>query len=211
MVKTNEIILIVGAAIAAYLFTSNSTKSQSISNFNPFSLMFDKAQIENTQRINQNISSLTQVKESNTALRQDQYNENLTYAQGILDQQRNLADIRIATQQEELDRTQSYVSGQQKIGAAAGFSSLAPPGDWQNAAGSLLRKFSQAQPGGSLFPDFRLINNATNYGIVAQQSRYETAQSNIKSANQSIMQQQAEIDRVNEEYRINYGDISRYG
>ena len=211
MVKTNEIILIVGAAIAAYLFTSNSTKSQSISNFNPFSLMFDKAQIENTQRINQNISSLTQVKESNTALRQDQYNENLTYAQGILDQQRNLADIRIATQQEELDRTQSYVSGQQKIGAAAGFSSLAPPGDWQNAAGALLSRISNTNFGQSVFPDFRLIANQENYGIVAQQSRYETAQSNIKSANQSIMQQQAEIDRVNEEYRINYGDISRYG
>tara|TARA_R110000824_G_scaffold80410_2_gene202285 strand:- start:70 stop:672 length:603 start_codon:yes stop_codon:yes gene_type:complete len=200
MVKTNEIILIVGAAIAAYLFTSNTSKSSNVSVINPFHDLRNQAQAQIVNQNQNNISTLESVRQSNLGI-----------ADNILTSERNIADLLIARQQTELDRTQSYVSGQQKIGAAAGFSSLAPPGDWQNAAGSLLRKFSQAQPGGSLFPDFRLINNATNYGIVAQQSRYETAQSNIKSANQSIMQQQAEIDRVNEEYRINYGDISRYG
>ena len=200
MVKTNEIILIVGAAIAAYLFTSNSTKSTNVAVINPFHDLRNQAQAQIVNQNQNNISTLESVRQSNLGI-----------ADNILTSERNIADLLIARQQTELDRTQSYVSGQQKIGAAAGFSSLAPPGDWQNAAGSLLRKFSQAQPGGSLFPDFRLINNATNYGIVAQQSRYETAQSNIKSANQSIMQQQAEIDSVNNEYRINYGDISRYG
>ena len=200
MVKTNEIILIVGAAIAAYLFTSNTSKSSNVSVINPFHDLRNQAQAQIVNQNQNNISTLESVRQSNLGI-----------ADNILTSERNIADLLIARQQTELDRTQSYVSGQQKIGAAAGFSSLAPPGDWQNAAGSLLRKFSQAQPGGSLFPDFRLINNATNYGIVAQQSRYETAQSNIKSANQSIMQQQAEIDSVNNEYRINYGDISRYG
>ena len=200
MVKTNEIILIVGAAIAAYLFTSNTSKSSNVSVINPFHDLRNQAQAQIVNQNQNNISTLESVRQSNLGI-----------ADNILTSERNIADLLIARQQTELDRTQSYVSGQQKIGAAAGFSSLAPPGDWQNAAGSLLRKFSQAQPGGSLFPDFRLINNATNYGIVAQQAKYETAQENIKSANQSIMQQQAEIDSVNNEYRINYGDISRYG
>ena len=200
MVKTNEIILIVGAAIAAYLFTSNKTKGGNVPFINPYHNLRNEAQ---TQIINQNQNSINTLE----SVRQS----NLSIADNILTSERNIADLLIDRQQTELDRTQSYVSSQQKIGAAAGFSSLAPAGDWQNAAQALLRKFSQAQIGGSLFPDFRLINNQQNYNIVAQQARYETAQENIRSANASIMLQAAEIDKINQEYRTNYGEISRYG
>lgn len=197
MVKTNEIILIVGAAIAAYLFTSNKSKSGNVPFINPFHDLRNQAQAQIVNQNQNNISTLESVRQSNLGIADD-----------ILTSERNIADLQIARQQTELDRTQSYVSSQQKIGAAAGFNNIRP-GDW--SATSLLRKFSQAGFGQSLFPDFRLINNAENYGIVAQQSKYETAQSNIRSANQSIMLQAEEIDRINQEYRTNYGEISRYG
>ena len=197
MVKTLEIVLLVGAAIAAYMFTSKTDKTGNVSFIDPFHDLHNKAQ---TQAVNQNqnqINTLESVRQSN-----------LSIADNILTSERNIADLLIARQQTELDRTQSYVSSQQKIGAAAGFSDIAP-GNWSGQ--SLLNKFSQAGFGQSLFPDFRLINNRENYDIVKQQSQYETAQSNIRSANQSIMQQAEEIDRINQEYRTNYGTLSRYG
>ena len=200
MVKTNEIILLVGAAIAAYLFTSNTSKNTNVPFINPYYDLRNEAQAQIVNQNQNNISTLESVRQSNLGI-----------ADNILTSERNIADLIISRQQTELDRTQSYVSSQQKIGAAAGFSSLAPPGDWQKAAGSLLSKITNTNPGQSVFPDFKLIANRENYNTIYQQSKYETAQENIRSANASIMEQQAEIDRVNEEYRINYGDISRYG
>ena len=200
MVKTNEIILLVGAAIAAYLFTSNTSKNTNVPFINPYYDLRNEAQAQIVNQNQNSISTLESVRQSNLGI-----------ADNILTSERNIADLIISRQQTELDRTQSYVSSQQKIGAAAGFSSLAPPGDWQKAAGSLLSRITRTTPGESVFPDFRLIANRKNYNTIYQQSQYETAQENIKSANASIMEQQAEIDRVNEEYRINYGDISRYG
>ena len=200
MVKTNEIILLVGAAIAAYLFTSNTSKNTNVPFINPYHDLRNEAQAQIVNQNQNSISTLESVRQSNLGI-----------ADSILTSERNIADLIISRQQTELDRTQSYVSSQQKIGAAAGFSNLVPKGDWQKAAGSLLSRITSTTPGQSVFPDFILIANRKNYNTIYQQSKYETAQENIKSANASIMEQQAEIDRVNEEYRINYGDISRYG
>ena len=200
MVKTNEIIILVGAAIAAYLFTSNTSKNTNVPFINPYYDLRNEAQAQIVNQNQNSISTLESVRQSNLGI-----------ADNILTSERNIADLIISRQQTELDRTQSYVSSQQKIGAAAGFSNLVPKGDWQKAAGSLLSRITNTNPGQSVFPDFRLIANRENYNTIYQQSKYETAQENIRSANASIMEQQAEIDRVNEEYRINYGDISRYG
>ena len=136
---------------------------------------------------------------------------NLGIAQSILDQERSLADVRISQQQTELDKTQGYIGSQQKIGASAGFASLAPKGDWQNAAQALLSRITNTNPGQSVFPDFRLIANQQNYGIVQQQAQYEIAQGNIGKANEMVQRQQGEIDRLNEEYQTRFGGISRYG
>jgi len=135
----------------------------------------------------------------------------LGIAQNILDQERSLADVRISQIQTELDKTQGYIGSQQKIGASAGFASLAPKGEWQKQAGALLRKFSTAQAGGSLFPDFKLIANQKNYGIIQQQAQYEIAQGNIAKASEMVQRQQGEIDRLNEEYQTRFGSLSRYG
>ena len=75
----------------------------------------------------------------------------------------------------------------------------------------MLRKFSTAQKGSSLFPDFKLIANQENFGIIQQQAQYEIAQQNIGKANEMVQRQQGEIDRLNEEYQTRFGGISRYG
>lgn len=136
---------------------------------------------------------------------------NLEIGQNILNIERQRADIDIDFIQSNLDESRSYISQQQKtFPAASGFSSLAPQGDWQNLAQRLLGKFSQAQTGGSLFPDFRLINNQQNYNIVAQQARFEKAQENIQTAQAFGLKAEKKIIDLNNAFDENFGDISRY-
>jgi len=201
--KSNEIFIIGGAILAAILLfkgQASSSTSGSVPFISPFLGMLGKAETKAIQTLGSNIETLQSVKQSNLGI-----------AQNILDQERSLADVRISQQQTELDKTQGYIGSQQKIGASAGFASLAPKGEWQKQAGALLRKFSTAQAGGSLFPDFKLIANQKNYGIIQQQAQYEIAQGNIAKASEMVQRQQGEIDRLNEEYQTRFGSLSRYG
>ena len=201
--KSNEIFIIGGAILAAILLfkgQATSSVSGSIPFINPFSNLLSKAEAQAINQFGSNIETLQSVKESNLGI-----------AQSILDLERNTADVKISQVQTELDKVQGYIGSQQKFIASQAFASLAPKGDWQNAARALLGKFSQAQIGGSLFPDFRLISNQQNYDIVQQQAQFETAQGNIGKANEFAIRQQGEIDRLNEEYQTRFGGISRYG
>ena len=201
--KSNEIFIIGGAILAAILLfkgQASSSTSGSVPFISPFLGMLGKAETKAIQTLGSNIQTLQSVKESNLGI-----------AQNILDQERSLADVKISQIQTELDKTQGYIGSQQRIGASAGFASLAPKGEWQNAAQALLRKFSTAQAGGSLFPDFKLIANQKNYGIIQQQAQYEIAQGNIAKASEMVQRQQGEIDRLNEEYQTRFGSLSRYG
>ena len=201
--KSNEVFILGGALLAAIVLFKGqaaSSTSGSVPFISPFLGMLDKAETKAIQTLGSNIETLQSVKQSNLGI-----------AQNILDQERSLADVRISQQQTELDKTQGYIGSQQKIGASAGFASLAPKGEWQKQAGALLRKFSTAQAGGSLFPDFKLIANQKNYGIIQQQAQYEIAQGNIAKASEMVQRQQGEIDRLNEEYQTRFGSLSRYG
>ena len=201
--KSNEILILGASILAAFVLfkgRASSSINQSIPFIAPFSNLLGKAEAQALQTLGSNIETLQSVKESNLGI-----------AQSILDLERSTADVKISQQQTELDRTQSYIGSQQKIGASAGFASLAPKGDWQNAAQALLSRITNTNPGQSVFPDFRLIANQQNYGIVAQQTQYEIAQGNIGKANEMVQRQQGEIDRLNEEYQTRFGGISRYG
>jgi hypothetical protein len=202
--KRNEIFIIGGAILAAILLfkgQSSSSVSGSIPFINPFSNLLSKAEAQAINQFGSNIETLQSVKESNLGI-----------AQSILDLERNRADVRISQVQTELDKTQSYISQQQKFSVSAQFPNLAPPQqDWQNNAQALLRKFFGVSEGNSLFPDFRLIANQENYGIIQQQAQYEIAQQNIAKGSEMIIRQQGEIDRLNEEYQTRFGGISRYG
>ena len=201
--KSNEI-LILGASILAamVLFKGRASSSinQSIPFIAPFSNLLGKAEAKAINQLGSNIQTLQSVKESNLGI-----------AQSILDLERNTADVKISQVQTELDKVQGYIGSQQKFAASGAFASLAPKGEWQNAAQALLGKFSGVSQGNSLFPDFRLIANQENYNIVQQQARFQTAQGNIGKANEFAIRQQGEIDRLNEEYQTRFGGISRYG
>ena len=201
--KRNEIFIIGGAILAAILLfkgQATSSVSGSIPFINPFSNLLGKAEAKAIQTLGSNIETLQSVKQSNLGI-----------AQSILDLERSTADVKISQIQTELDKTQGYIGSQQRIVASSGFPSLAPKGGWQNEAQALLRKFSTAQKGSSLFPDFKLIANQENFGIIQQQAQYEIAQQNIGKANEMVQRQQGEIDRLNEEYQTRFGGISRYG
>ena len=62
----------------------------------------------------------------------------------------------------------------------------------------------------SLFPYFNLQYTAQNESIIRQQAAYETAQQNIELANQTVLKQINEIQKISDEYENTYGDISRY-
>jgi hypothetical protein len=199
----NEIFIIGGAILAAILlFKGQATSSinSTIPFINPFSNLLSKAEAQAINQFGSNIETLQSVKESNLGI-----------AQSILDLERNRADVRISQQQTELDRTQSYIGSQQKIGASAGFANLAPKGDWQNAAQALLSRILNTTAGESVFPDFELRANNQNLGIIQQQAQYEIAQGNIGKGIEMVQRQQGEIDRLNEEYQTRFGGISRYG
>ena len=202
--KLNEIFIIGGAILAAILLFKGQTTSSvsaSIPFISPFSNLLSKAEAQAINQFGSNIETLQSVKESNLGI-----------AQSILDLERNTADVKISQVQTELDKTQSYISQQQKFSVSAQFPNLAPPQqDWQNNAQALLRKFFGVSEGNSLFPDFRLIANQENYGIIQQQAQYEIAQQNIAKGSEMIIRQQGEIDRLNEEYQTRFGGISRYG
>ena len=209
--KRNEIFIIGGAILAAILlFKGQATSSinQSIPFINPFSNLLGKAETQALESINQNVTTLQGVKESNLDIR----NKNLQVAQSILDLERSSADVKISQQQTELDKVQSYISQQQKFTASGVFPSIAPQGF---TASNLLRKFDNAlnQLGGgqSVFPDFRLLTTQGNRQIISQQAQYETAQANIGKASEFAIRQQGEIDRLNEEYQTRFGGLSRYG
>ena len=148
--KSNEIFIIGGALLAAIVLfkgQASSSTSGSIPFISPFLGMLGKAETKAIQTLGSNIETLQSVKESNLGI-----------AQNILDQERSLADVRISQIQTELDKTQGYIGSQQRIGASAGFASLAPKGDWQNSAQALLSKISRTSYTSSISLHFKFFS-----------------------------------------------------
>jgi len=98
------------------------------------------------------------------------------------------------------------------LGGAAGIGSSI--GGGFNTFGQLSKTWTGEKgplSGVSIFPDFQLNLTPSNRGIIVQQAQFETAQGNIGKANEMIIRQQGEIDRLNEEYQTRFGGLSRYG
>ena len=199
MVKIPNEALLIGGAILAALVLSKGRGSTSIPFINPFSDLLAKTETKEIQKLGSNVDTLESARQSNISI-----------SESILGYERGIADIKISRQQTELDKTQQYIGQQQKIPYAGGYAELAPKGDWQNAAQALLGKISRTNQGQSVFPDFRLIANNENVGIIQQQARYEVAQQNIELANQTVLKQMNEIQRLGDVYEQTYGNISRY-
>jgi len=213
MVKIpNEALLIGGALVAALvLFKSgrNTPGNNTPINISPFTSFLDKAQTQAVEVQESNIDTLQNVKQSNIGI-----------AQQILNYERNLADLAVSKINTELDKTQSFISQLQKIQPSTWWSKSGLKG----AAQSYLNKFDSEfkyysrvwtgekgpLSGVSLFPDRYIpLNQSTRAGF-AQQTKYETAQQQIKKASDFSILQQNEINRLNANYENTYGDISRY-
>ena len=203
--KSNEIFIIGGAILAAILLfkgQASSSASGSIPFISPFLSMLGKAEAKAIQTLGSNIETLQSVKESNLGI-----------AQSILDQERSLADVRISQQQTELDKTQGYISQQQKISTPASLSKN--QSYWANQLGGI-RSYAESIIGGAALTQNiggRNISDGRFEDSPQLRQYYSNiiAQENIGKANEMVQRQQGEIDRLNEEYQTRFGSLSRYG
>jgi len=209
--KLNEILLIGGALVAALVLSKGrglSSTNASIPYLSPFSNLLDKAQAQAIEKLDTNIGTLESVRQSNLGI-----------AQNILNYERGLKDVAVSNISNELDKTQSFISQQQKVKAGSLF------GLTNFTGASLLNKFNSSfnyyskvwtgekgpLSGVSIFPDRNLFLTESNRALIQQQAKYEEAQQNIKTASALVVRQSGEIDRLQEEYQTRYGNLSRYG
>ena len=209
--KLNEILLIGGALVAALVLSKGrglSSTYASIPYLSPFSNLLDKAQAQAIEKLDTNIETLESVRQSNLGI-----------AQNILDYERSLKDVAVSNISNELNKTQSFISQQQKVKAGSLF------GLTNFTGAGLLSKFNSSfnyysrvwtgekgpLSGVSIFPDRNLFLTESNRALIQQQAKYEEAQQNIKTASALVVRQSGEIDRLQEEYQTRYGNLSRYG
>ena len=211
--KLNEILLIGGALLAALVLSKNgklSSKNTNIPFINPFTDLLSKAQAQAIEKQESNIGTLENIKSSNLGIAQD-----------ILDYERNISDVKINQIQTELDKTQSFISQEQKLQPSNWWSQSGLKGAAQNYLNKFDKEFAFYQTAWtgekgplsqkSLFPDVYIPFSQSTRAGFAQQARYESAQENIAKANELIFRQQGEIDRLQQEYQTRYGGLSRYG
>lgn len=201
MVRFNEALLVGISLLAALVFSKGRGSAPSDSNIpfiNPYTDLLGKAQAQAIEKQETNIGTLENIRQSNLGIAQD-----------ILDYEKNISNVKINQLQTELDKTQSFISQQQKVPYGA------PPSYLPNAKGAnLVRKFDSQyayNPRGSIWPDLNVPLTAEVRAGFVRQANYETAQENIAKANELVFRQQGEIDRLQEEYQTRYGNLSRYG
>lgn len=221
MVKFNETLLLGISLLAALVLSKGRESLSSIQflqntsdNFLSYYKEIDKQQIKAVEKQESNIATLENIKQTNQQLRE----YNLDIAQQILNYERNLTQLEISQIENEMGKTQSFISQQQKIPAGNTFG-LSASGE------SLVKKFkdtfnyySRVWSGEkgpleqvSIYPDVYIPLNQSTFAGFAQQAEYEKAQQRISEANQLIFRQQTEIDRLEEEYQTRFGGLSRYG
>lgn len=210
MVRFNETLLVGISLLAALVLSKGRESVSSLSNIpfiDPFTNLLSKAQAQAIEKQETNIGTLENIRQSNLGIAQD-----------ILDYEKNISNVKINQLQTELDKTQSFISQQQKIprGSTLGLS-------WSGT--NLLKKFDDSfnyysrvwtgEKGPlnqvSIFPDRYIPLNQATRAAFAQQAEFEKAQERIATANELVFRQQGEIDRLQEEYQTRYGNLSRYG
>ena len=213
MVKLNEALLVGISLLAALVLSKGRGSMPSLSNIpfiSPFTDLLSKAQAQAIEKQESNIGTLENIRQSNLGIAQD-----------ILDYEKNISDVKIQQYQTELDKTQSFISQEQKIQPSSWWSKSGLKGAAQNYLNKFDKEFAFYQERWtgekgplsqkSLFPDVYIPFSQSTRAGFAQQARYESAQENIQTANELVFRQQGEIDRLQEEYQTRYGNLSRYG
>ena len=221
MVKFYEAILLLFASLVI-LKSRGLESSNKITTFNnPFTSLLDNAQSQAIIKGKSNIETLENVRLSN-----------LDIAQSILKYQQGLRDVDISDIQNELTKTQQYLSSAVRVqpGTYSGYDKYL--NTWK--ATDLVKKFDNMYNyflrGGEdssgqspitygleglqiakIFPNIDLtLNPSVREGFV-KQAEYELAQASIQPALNLITKQQNEIQRLQMEYERDYGVLSRYG
>lgn len=210
MVRFNEALLVGISLLAALVLSKGRGSAPSLSNvafIDPFTNLLSEAQAQAIEKQESNIGTLENIRQSNLGIAQD-----------ILDYEKNISNVKINQLQTELDKTQSFISQQQKIPRG---STLGLKGTGQQLLdrfNSSLKYYSRVWSGEkgpldqvSLYPDVYIPLNESTRAAFAQQAEFEKAQERIASANELVFRQQGEIDRLQEEYQTRYGNLSRYG
>ena len=213
MVKLNEALLVGISLLAALVLSKGRGSAPSLSNIpfiSPFTDLLSKAQAQAIEKQESNIGTLENIRQSNLGIAQD-----------ILDYEKNISDVKIQQYQTELDKTQSFISQEQKLQPSSWWSQSGLKGAAQSYLNKFDKEFAFYQTAWtgekgplsqkSLFPDVYIPFSQSTRAGFAQQARYESAQENIAKANELIFRQQGEIDRLLEEYQTRYGNLSRYG
>ena len=209
--KIDEALLIGGAILAALVLSKGQDISSSINGFFKESSVpvmplenKNKDIIENFSEIQKNIQ-----------------------IQNIINNEEKQKNQRINYLQNESNKFEDYIIGQQKMLftnlRSAEFNKIAPQnispdGGFLWKGINLLEKFDRDSFNsrtGSLFPDFALSNTRENRDIIAAQAQREIFQQNIEGniarATEYLNRQQTDIDTINEEYQTRFGGLLRYG
>jgi len=164
--------------------------------------LLGKAQAQAIEKQETNIGTLENIRQSNLGIAQD-----------ILNYEKNISNVKINQLQTELDKTQSFISQEQRFLPVGSRSST--PVRSAVYEDRFAWQFSNFK---NLPLDSILTNNILKIRqtdldkkLMAQQSQYETAQQNITKANELIFKQQSQIDKLQEEYQTRFGGLSRYG
>ena len=162
MVRFNEALLVGISLLAALVFSKGRGSAPSDSNIpfiNPFTDLLSKAQAQAIEKQETNIATLENIKQSN-----------LEIAQEILNYEKNISNVKIDQLKSEIDKTKSFISGQQQlVGQNWGIDKFFPSKEMQKA-------------------------------------RYS-----IPIATEFLSKQEAEVNRIQEEYQTRFGNLSRYG
>jgi len=210
MVKLNEALLVGISLLAALVLSKGRGSMPSLSNvpfIDPFTSLLGKAQAQAIEKQETNIGTLENIRQSNLGIAQD-----------ILDYEKNISNVKINQLQTELDKTQSFISQQQKIPRGSTFGLGGTAKSLLNKFDSEFKFYQTAWTGEkgplsqkSLFPDRYIPFSQSTRAAFAQAAEFEKAQERIASANELVFRQEGEIDRLQEEYQTRYGNLSRYG
>ena len=205
MVKLNEALLIGVSLVIALVLSKGrglSSTGAALPFNNPYSNLLDQAQAQAVEKQQTNIATLENVRQSNLGI-----------AKSILNFEQNLSNLQISGIKNELQKTQAFISQQQRNIQPSSLSKdqsywANQLGGIKNYAESILRGFAQTQNvGGKNVRDLRYLDSPG----LRQTYQNVISQENIEKANELVFRQRGEIDRLQEEYQTRYGNLSRYG
>tara|TARA_R110002074_G_scaffold209298_1_gene378272 strand:+ start:171 stop:758 length:588 start_codon:yes stop_codon:yes gene_type:complete len=195
MVQLNEALFVGISLLAALVFSKGRGSAPSLPSLpfnNPYTDLLGKAQVQVIKKGQSNIETLQNIQKE------------------ILDYEENITNTKIDYLQNELSKTQSFISQQQKIAF--------PPQLKIGNKGILSREISSniVRLGGFWNYYDSVAKGQTTIkkeyiDNLQEAAEMKIAENKIEKANKLIFAQQSEISRLQEEYDSRFGSLSRYG